>query len=251
MKLLLLLSLSIFALSHLPAAQAELKPVAKSNKSKKTAPKPAETPDLVVSVPSSEIDIPEVVEEISPPATVELGASSYTPDNFVRGSYSAGNSSFEQGSLPFVTINRLGEFSNLSGWSARWKAGAFASALERTVNIPSSTGTRAATQSLQLFGLRVGSELQSPSLLRMKLFAGAAFLPTLALSSASAVEGSVSQFSLAGEFVGGLQYQPPFLDEFFGFRRGAFALSAHHVTGKVQDSELKSTGVMGTFRLDL
>lgn len=248
MKILFLLSLSLLVFAAPLFSEAATKPSAKS---KKTTVKPAETPDLVVSVPSSEIQIPEVVEEISPPATVEIGASSYSPDNFVRGTYSSGNSRFEQGSLPFLTVNRLGEFSNLNGWSARWKGGAFASSLERTVTIPSSPGTRSADQTLQLFGLRVGSEVQSPAILRTKLFVGAAFLPALALSSASAVEGSVSQFALAGEFVGGLLYQPPFLDEFFGFRRGAFAVSAHHVEGKVQDSELKNTGVMGTFRLDL
>ncbi len=219
---------------------------------KKKAPLPPQPrPDVVVTVPSSEIDIPEVPEEVSPPATMEIGSSSYVPKNFVRNTYSSGSTKFERGPLPFFTLNRLGEISQFAEWNLLWKAGIFGSSLERTVTIPTTVGARQSTQKLTFLGLRLGTEVQTPKLYRFRAFAGLSALPLVALSPASSVEGSVSKFALAGEFVGGILFQPKFLEEFWGFRRGGFAVSAHYLDGKVENSELKNTGVLGSFRLDL
>jgi hypothetical protein len=220
-------------------------------KKKKANLPPPPRPDVVVTVPSSEIEIPAVPEEVSPPATMEIGSSTYVPKNFVRPTYSSGSAKFERGPLPFFTLNRMGEISQLAEWNLLWKAGVFGNSLERTVAIPTTTGSRQATQKLTFLGLRLGTEIQTPKVKRLRAFAGISALPLFALSPASSVEGSVSKLAVAGELVGGILFQPKFLEEFWGFRRGGIAVSAHHLEGKVENSELKSTGVLGSFRVDL
>jgi hypothetical protein len=222
-------------------------------KKKKNPAPPAAAPaqDVVVAVPSSEIAIGEVPDYQPKPATIEFGYSSWMPKNFVRGSYSLGNSRFGKGSFPFVSLNRIGKVSNIQEWSLFWKAGIFANSLERTFTIPWGNGNRVLAQKFLLLGIRAGTEVQSPALFRTRAILGAAFLPTFGLSPSSEIEGDVNQFALLGEFAGGFLFQPKFLENFWGFKNGSLTLAAHAVQGKMGDSELNDLAVSGSFRLDL
>jgi hypothetical protein len=230
-----------------------LSPTSFAAKKKKTAqPKaPAPIQDVVVAVPSSEIAIGAVPDYQPKPATMELGYSSWIPRNFVRGSYSLGSSKFGKGSIPFLSLNRIGKISQIQEWSLLWKAGIFANSLERTFTVPWGNGNRVLEQKFHLLGLRAGTEVQSPALWRTRIFVGAAFLPTLGISPTSEIESDVSEFALLGEFASGLIFQPKFLENFWGFKNGAIALAAHGVQGKLGNSELNDLAVSGSMRLDL
>jgi len=244
MKAIALLILTLVTLSA--SVEAAPKPQAPENQVDR---------DISLPVPTTELALSTKIKEDKGPtlASFEFAASAWSPKGFSRPTYTNGRSNFERKGLPFLSINRHGPlylFDNLSGFHS--KLGLSFTRLERQGQFTSGSAF-VTTQTMNLFSLRIGAEYQGPLYLGdlLQPYAGLSLLPTLALSSQSQMEGSVSRIGLPLEAVGGVMAYPGFLRAFAGMTNGAIGLGAHYIFGTVDNSKMNDLGAQGFLRLDI
>lgn len=223
------------------------------------APKPKDTAievdrDISLPVPTTELAISTKPKDDKGPtlASFEFAASAWSPKEFSRPTYANGASNFDN-SLPLLSVNRhspLYLFNDLSGFHS--KLGISFARLERSGQFTSGSAY-VTTQTMNLLSLRFGAEYQGPRYLGdlLQPYAGFSLLPTLALSSQSQMEGSVSRIGLPLEAVGGIMAYPVFLREFAGMTNGAIGVGAHYIFGTVDNSKMNDLGAQGFLRLDI
>ncbi len=213
-----------------------------------------EDTSFAVDVPRSELALPplEREDESAGEKRWSIGASTWAPDSFSRGTYNGGSSTLKRGSLPYF----FGEVG-----APLWRPGGVVSAvfglgygvLERSGPAAAGGLQASPTQELRLIQLRLGAEYESAGLGGTLFFpyAGIAALPTFGMASKSQFEERVSVFGLAGEGTAGVRLRPNFLREFWSFRNGTLGLAAHYVFGTMDGSSLRGLGAQGYLQVSL
>ncbi len=199
-------------------------------------PAASESGEFSVEIPKSSLSLSSSPDGFVPrrETVLEIGASSWTPRGFERGTYLGARSSAERSSLPLLFLS----------------AGFPLTRLPHSMEIQAVAGLGYARllrpeQKLNLFLLRAGAELRGPSLLSAKVepFLGAFALPAALLSPASPREGAVSATGIGFELAAGFRVFPAFLTGFLGGGQGSISLGAHLTSGDVGGSSFRGNGL--------
>ncbi len=241
MNLRLICVLAIFAATAANAATSK-----KSHESQASEKEQA----FSVAVPKSQMDL-EPLRYVPPrPVDVEMGISSWEPENFARGSYSGRVSKFERSGVPSLSLNRLGEiYAWSSGLILRSKLGLSYMALERSeTSLAGGLSTGSSVQTLNMFSGRAGFELAWTHLLpwNFEPSVSVAVLPTILNGDQSEFEKGVSAFGTPWEATLGLFWRSNLMGQDIGA-----GVAGHAVRGSVGGSSLAGYGVQGAFRISL
>lgn len=229
-----------------------------AKKKQKPAANPGHEADKVtIEVPQSELDVGSQLDEGpgNVPASVELGVSSWSPDNFTRPSYQGNAPKFTGGSFPYITLNRTKPFALFpgNGASLSYIIGISYGQLERAGTVSQLGSGRPASETLSLVSARAGVEYGGPRFASGTLqpFATFSVLPSYALAPQSQYEDRVSEAGVPFEASAGIFYHAPFLRDFLTVTNGTFGISAHYLFGSIDSSKLAGLGVQGLFAVTL
>jgi hypothetical protein len=210
--------------------------------------------EFSIPVPQSEIKMEPLRYKAPRPVELSVGASSFAPENFVRGTYTGRAVAFEKGDLPSVSINRMGEIANLAGgMQVSSKIGVSYFAMERSVG--RSIGVASAgnsTETMNFIMGRVGIESSWASLLPwgFEPNLSVAVLPTFITAHKSQFEDNVSSFGLPYEATAGLLWRAKG-DRPAEFGDVSVGVFGQAVGGTVAGSNMKGLGVLGELRVSL
>lgn len=244
-----------FSMVVLTVATATLTPSIAAAARRKKVTKPVAT-EATLPIQQSQLPLdtylPDMAEE--KPVTVELGVSSWAPQHFNRTSRTGDESNFSSGSLPMISINRIGLISSkVPGLYSKFGL-SFAN-LEREISTPvAGNAVTLDEQNLSLFSARLGAEYRTRRFVKdfVQPFASLAALPTWGLASRSAAEGKVNTWGVPFEAAAGVSIALPFLpSEPMGLGETALGLGAHYLFGSVGGSRTEGLGVQGSLRVDL
>lgn len=246
---------SLFALLVVLSLAA---PAAHAAKKKKAAPPVEVDRNFSVPVPSTELYLSTKPNEDLGPAiaSFELAVSSWSPKEFTRPTYGRVTTKFSSAGLPMISLNRLAPLflkgDGVEGQGLHSRLGLSFARLERSGQFTLGS-TFVTSQTMNLLFVRLGAQYLGPRFFKSvaQPFAEFSLLPSLALSSQSQLEGSVSRLGLPLEAGLGLMAYPSFLKDFLGMRNGAIGIGAQYIFGTVDNSKLNDLCAQGFLRLDI
>lgn len=209
---------------------------------------------IPVEVPQAQINVHPPERQPARLPDYEFAVSSWVPGNFKRGSYTGDESTFQRGSAPAFTVNRISEIANL-GRGVRISSlfGLSYLQMSRTkLQTIGGFGNGSATEDLNLIMGRAGVQCAWSDLLPWGFEPNMSFalLPTWATADQSAYENGVGEFGTPLEATVGLLWRT-------GLRasviRGDMSLGVawQAITGAVGGSSMKGSGWEGAFRISL
>lgn len=223
---------------------------------------PIESADIFLPIPKNELGLDHYSQKLTShkhkSSFFEMAVSSWSPSQFARPTYNNGITSFNTGSYPFISLNRMVPFfiseSELALYS---KFGLTSSHLVRIIRTEHGSkpyDLRESKESMTLLSLRFGLEMKGSYFAHRLLqpYAGVSILPTLALASQSELEGEVSEFGWPVEVVAGVEIYPSFLRaDFLGFKKGSVGFGGHYILGSVGGSKMDDLAAQVFFRVEL
>lgn len=247
MKLIRVLLLTLVILASIPS-------IAEAARRKKKEKLPPAT-EVSLPVPQSDLPLATYLPPIeeADPVTMEIGISTWTPSGFSRGSRTAGESDFKSGSIPMISINRMGVIGpRVKGLHTKF--GVSFAQLTREVQLQRTGGSVPADQDMSLASVRLGVEYRTRRFFSdvVQPFAGVAALPTVGLAARSPVESNVTTVGVPFELAAGASLSPSFMpSESIGVHRSSIGLGLQYLFGSVGGSRADGLGVQGSLRVDL
>jgi hypothetical protein len=206
-----------------------------------------------IPVPMSEIKL-EPLRFVPPnPTEMAFGASTWTPRNFARGSYTGAVSRFDRGDVPSVSITRIQQvLIEPNGFTLSTKLGIGYASLQRSTErtIFNSDAGRS-TEDINLFSARVGLEATWAHLLPwgFEPDLSMAALPTWMTGSKSQFEDSVGAFGLPYELTLGILWRAPRGASHFG--NISVGVAGQEIIGNVGGSSMTGFGIVADLRVTL
>ncbi|MCM2321840.1 MAG: hypothetical protein NDJ90_01100 [Oligoflexia bacterium] len=203
---------------------------------------------LLLEVPRSRIELDEgVAREPSESTVWEILASSWSPARLQPASVVTRMPSYRSGSLPYLSLSRLSSLLSGSKGELDLKLGAGMHRMAREAAVVIGNQERIFEQSIYLLPVRVGVEYRAVvSYAGIRPYAGAALLPTLALTPRSSLEKGRSSVGLPIEGSLGLVR---------GFRVASFSpqldVGMIVTAGAIEGSSVAGFGLHAGLRMDL
>src|ERR1035437_7888549 len=194
---------------------------------------------LTIAVPQSEIKLAPVLAPSESSVDVEVSVSGYEPANFTRGSYNGRVAQFKKSGGPLVSLNRVGElYAFDSGLSLSSIIGFSYLCLERQASGP-AVSVGAKDENMNVIMGRMGLQSFLPRILPWGIqpIVSIRVLPTWITADQSAYEKSVGAFGLLLEATAGILWR--------FIKQGSIGVSAQTISGSIDGSSLKGTGIQG------